>query len=145
MVEHFFQGLDDDVEQFDRQLDRMLHSIRFPHEHRYRTRTWRPPTDVYEIDEAVIVKIEIAGMNPDDFQISFADRMLTVKGNRRDVDEKLSYQCLEIPYGEFQVQVLLPGTFLEDEVEAKYENGYLYITLPRSKQEHRVPVHVKKD
>ncbi len=145
MVEQIFRAFDDDLEQFDRQLDRMLHAIRFPHEHRYRTQTWRPPTDVYETDDAVIVKIEIAGMNSDDFEISFVDRVLNVKGNRRDVDEKLSYHCLEIPYGEFQVQVSLPGTFLEDEIEAKYENGYLYITLPRSKQEHRVPVNEKKD
>lgn len=145
MVEQIFQAFDDDLEQFDRQLDRMLHAIRFPHEHRYRTRTWRPPTDVYETDDAVIVKIEIAGMNPDDFEISFVDRLLNVKGNRKDVDEKLSYHCLEIPYGEFQVQVSLPGTLLEDGIEAKYENGYLYITLPRSKQEHRVLVREKKD
>lgn len=145
MVQQHFQAFDDDLEQFDRQLDRMLHAIRFPHEHRHRTQTWRPLTDVYETDHAVIVKIEIAGMNPDDFQISFADRVLTVKGNRKDVDEKLSYYCLEIPYGEFQVQVLLPGTFLEDAIEGKYENGYLYITLPRSKQEHRVSVHGNKD
>lgn len=145
MVQQYFQAFDDDLEQFDRQLDRMLHAIRFPHEHRFRTRTWRPPTDVYETDDAVIVKIEIAGMNPDDFEISFADRALTVKGNRKDVDEKLSYHCLEIPYGEFQVQVALPGTFLEDEIDAKYENGYLYVTLPRSRQEHRVPVRGNKD
>jgi HSP20 family protein len=135
-------GEPDSVEQFERQMDRMLHSF-FPHEHRARPRLWRPSTDVYETDDAVIVKIEIAGMNPDDFRISFVDRTLTVTGVRQDVDAKLSYHCLEIPYGEFRVEVFLSGTYLADNIEAKYSDGFLYITLPKSKQEHRIPVRVQ--
>ncbi|MCI0476712.1 MAG: Hsp20/alpha crystallin family protein [Anaerolineales bacterium] len=132
----------DDVEQFERQMDRMLHSF-FPHEHRARPRFWRPPTDVYETDDAIIVKIEIAGMHPDDFRIAFVDRLLTVTGTRQDMDAKLSYHCLEIPYGEFRTEVFLGGTYIAENIEAKYDNGLLYITLPKAKQEHRVPVRVQ--
>jgi HSP20 family protein len=132
----------DEIEQFEQQMDRMLHTF-FPHEHRTRPRLWRPPTDVYETDDAVIVKIEIAGMNPDDFRIAFVDRMLTVTGVRQDVDAKLSYHCLEIPYGEFRAEVFLGGTYVADNIEAKYDNGFLYITLPKAKQEHRIPVRVQ--
>jgi HSP20 family protein len=132
-----------DLDQFERQVDQMLHGI-LPHQHRSRPRTWRPPTDVYETDDAVIVKIEIAGMNPQDFSISYVDRVLSVHGNRQDIDAKLSYHCLEIPYGEFDTEVVLPGGYIEDEIEAKYENGFLYITLPKSKEEHRIPVRVQR-
>lgn len=132
----------DDLRQFERQMDRMLHSF-FPHEHRTRPRLWRPPTDVYETDEAVIVKIEIAGMRPEDFRISFEERLLTISGVRQDVDAKQSYHCLEIPYGEFRAEIFLGGTFVSDNIEAKYDNGFLYITLPKSKQEHRIPVRVQ--
>ncbi len=134
----------DDLDQFERQMDQMLHAF-FPHQHRSRPRTWRPPTDVYETDDAVIVKIEIAGMNPDDIAISFIDRELVVRGNRRDVDEKQSFHCLEIPYGEFQTEVFLPGAHDESKIEAKYVHGFLYITLPKSKQEHRVTVRDQSD
>jgi HSP20 family protein len=134
----------DDLEQFERQMDQMLHAF-FPHQHRSRPRTWRPPTDVYETDDAVIIKIEIAGMNPDDIAISFIDRELVVRGNRRDVDEKQSFHCLEIPYGEFQSEVFLPGAYDDSKIEAKYVHGFLYITLPKSKQEHRVTVRVQSD
>ena len=134
----------DDLDQFERQMDQMLHAF-LPHQHRSRPRTWRPPTDVYETDDAVIVKIEIAGMNPDDIAISFIDRELVVRGNRRDVDEKLSYHCMEIPYGEFHTEVLLPGSYDEDKIEAKYVHGFLYVTLPKSRQEHRVTVRVQSD
>ncbi len=132
----------EDIEQFERQMDRMLHTF-FPHEHRARPRVWRPPTDVYETDTAVIVKIEIAGMNPDDFRISFQDRVLTVSGVREDHDAKLSYHCLEIPYGEFRTEVFLTGTFALNDVDARYANGFLYIALPKTKQEHRVPIRVQ--
>jgi HSP20 family protein len=132
----------DDIEKFERHMDRMLHTF-FPSEHRMRPRLWRPPTDVYETDDSVIIKIEIAGMSPEDMRISFVERMLTVTGVRQDIDAKLSYHCLEIPYGEFRVEVFLSGTYLADNIEAKYENGFLSITLPKSRREHRVPVRVQ--
>lgn len=134
----------DDLDQFERQMDQVLHAF-FPHQHRARSRTWRPPTDVYETDDAVIVKMEIAGMNPDDIAISFIDRELVVRGNRRDVDEKITFHCMEIPYGEFHTEVILPGAYQEDQIEAKYVHGFLFITLPKSKQEHRVTVRVQID
>jgi len=132
----------DDIEQFEQRVDRLLHTV-FPHQHRARPRLWRPPTDVYETDEAVIIKVEIAGMNPEDIRIEFVDRVLTVTGVRQDVDAKLSYHCLEIPYGEFRAEVFLGGSYAADDISAKYENGFLYITLPKSRREHRIPVRVQ--
>ncbi len=132
----------DELEQFERQMDRMLHSF-FPNEHRAKPRLWRPPTDVYETDDAIIVKIEIAGMRPEDFQITFADRVLIVTGTRQDNDAKLSYHCLEIPYGEFRTEIFLSGTYDADQIEARYDAGFLYIALPKSKREHHVPIRVQ--
>lgn len=129
-----------DLDQFERQVDRMMRGVIQP-QHR-RPRAWRPPTDVYETDDAIIVKVEIAGMSPEDIQISFVDHLLTVQGVRPDVDAKNSYHCLEIPYGEFDTEVLLSGTFDEDAIDARYENGFLRIVLPKVKVEHRVPIHV---
>lgn len=140
MIKGSSEMFDDDLETFDRRVSHMLEAFRFPHDLRMRSRTWRPPTDVYETDEAVIVKIEIAGMKPESFEISFVDRVLTVQGVRHDIEAKMTYHCLEIPYGEFQTRVLIPGSYLHDKIDAKYENGYLYITLPKSKDEHRITV-----
>lgn len=140
MLHHVSEPFDDDLEIFDRRASQMLDAFRFPAERHARSRTWRPPTDVYETDDAVIVKIEIAGMKPESFEISFVDRVLTVQGVRQDIESKMTYHCLEIPYGEFQSRVLIPGVYLEDQIDAKYENGYLYVTLPKSKEEHRIQV-----
>ena len=92
--------------------------------------TWRPPTDVYETEAAVIVKMEIAGMSEDEFHITYADGQLVVGGVRRDAAAKLGYHQMEISYGEFHVEINLPKPVDVDKIEASYSNGFLIISLP---------------
>ncbi len=131
----------DDMERWSRGLDRLMNSM-----FRYETLTgpspWRPPTDVYETSDQVVIKVEVAGMNPEAFEISFADRILQIRGNRADKQRKLSYHCLEIEYGEFLSEVYLPGSYAVDRIEAQYENGFLTVTLPKVIPEPRnIEVH----
>ena len=102
-------------------------------------RKWRPPTDVYETEESVIVKVEIGGMSEQDFCVSLSNRNLSISGARRDPDCKLSYQQLEIPYGQFSTEVFLPYAVERDEIRATYENGFLTVVLPKVKA-HQVKV-----
>ncbi len=102
-------------------------------------RRWRPPTDVYETEESVIVKVEVAGMSDQDFTVSLSNRNLSISGVRRDPECKLAYQQLEIPYGQFSTEVFLPYAVERDEIRATYDNGFLTIVLPKVKA-HRVQV-----
>ncbi|MBN1582882.1 MAG: Hsp20/alpha crystallin family protein [Anaerolineae bacterium] len=95
-------------------------------------KTWRPATDVYETDEAVIIKAEIAGMRDQDFSISLSNRNLVITGVRSDSDVKLAYQQLEIPYGRFRTQVFLPYAVDQDKITASYKNGFLTVVLPKA-------------
>lgn len=104
-----------------------------------RRRVWRPPTDVYETDDQIIVKVEIAGMNEDDFQVAFADRTLIISGQRRDPVGKLIYQNMEIRYGEFRTEVRFERPLDEAAIEANYEAGFLFVRLPKA-MERRVQV-----
>ena len=99
-------------------------------------RKWRPSTDVYETEESVIVKVEIAGMSEQDFCVSLSNRNLSISGARRDPDCKLSYQQLEIPYGQFSTEVFLPYAVERDEIRATYDNGFLTVVLPKVKAHH---------
>lgn len=74
-----------------------------------RSSIWRPPTDVFENEQEVIVRVEIAGMREDDFSISLTGDRLTVRGNRPDIQEKRAYHQMEIFFGEFNVEVNLPA------------------------------------
>ena len=103
-------------------------------------RVWRPPTDVYETDGNVVVKVEIAGMSEEDFSISFADRRLVIGGRRRDPVGKLIYQNMEIRYGDFRTEVRVGWALDEASIEAVYEGGFLYVYLPKEAHRHHIPV-----
>ncbi|MGB8645066.1 MAG: Hsp20/alpha crystallin family protein [Anaerolineae bacterium] len=136
----------DDMERWVRGMDRLMNSM-FIYETRGAPSPWRPPTDVYETSSRVVIKVEIAGMNPDDFEISFAERILQIRGVRQDKQHKLSYHCLEVQYGEFLSEVYLPGDYAESAIEANYENGFLTIALPKLLPEgpQHIAVHSNED
>lgn len=102
-------------------------------------KTWHPPTDVYETDDCVVVKVEIAGMEEQDFAISLDGKTLTISGIRRDPAAKLGYQQMEILYGHFETDVHLTRAIDEDGIEALYQNGFLCVQLPKVKP-RQVPV-----
>jgi HSP20 family protein len=99
-------------------------------------RAWRPPTDVYEHDDKIVVRVEIAGMNESDFAISLDQNILTVRGVRPDVTERRAYHQMEINFGEFAsaVEILVPVD--TEHVRAEYQNGFLWITLPKAQPKY---------
>lgn len=101
---------------------------------------WRPSTDVYETDDSIVVKVEVAGMTEEDFSIIFADRSLVIAGIRRDPSTKLGYHQMEIPYGEFRTEVYMSEAVDMDSIEAVYRDGFLLITLPKTKAQ-RITIH----
>ena len=96
-----------------------------------RSPAWRPPTDVYETEEAVIVRVEIAGMHETDFSIVLDGRYLSIRGVRQDVPERRAYHQMEIRFGEFMVDVEMPAAVDVENVQAIYQNGFLKILLPK--------------
>lgn len=110
-----------------------------------RRRVWRPPTDVYETDESIVVKVEVAGMHEDDFRVSFANRRLVIAGQRRDPVGKIIYQNMEIRYGEFRTEVRIGWALDQSGIEATYEAGFLYVRLPKRAAEHRININTPAD
>ena len=100
---------------------------------------WRPPTDVYETDTCIVVKVEIAGMNEQDFVIELESRRLLISGVRRDPAAKVGYQQMEILYGQFETDVHVPGAIDEDGIEATYKGGFLNVAIPKAKP-RQVPI-----
>ena len=99
----------------------------------FRTHVWRPPTDVYETEDTIIVRIEIAGMREDDFSIVLDGRYLMVHGVRGETPEKRAYHQMEIPFGEFKVDIELPHPVAASQIEAFYANGFLRVVLPKAR------------
>jgi HSP20 family protein len=96
-----------------------------------RSSVWNPPTDVYETDQSVVVKMEIAGMREEDLEVAIQDNILVVSGSRTDSTERRAYHQMEIPFGRFAVTVDLPALVDVEKASAKYKDGFLTINLPR--------------
>ena len=139
------QEMVDEIQEAQRTADRLLSDMMLTlHWAAARQRkTWRPATDVYETDNSLIVKVEIAGMVERDFTISLSNRTLTVTGVRCDPEAKLAYQQLEIPYGHFKTEVFLPYVVDYEAIGATYKDGFLTILLPKARP-HHVPVADQK-
>jgi HSP20 family protein len=97
-----------------------------------RTPAWRPPTDVYETESTIVVRVEIPGMREDDFQIELNGRLLSIRGSRQDVPERRAYHQMEIRFGEFNIEIELPFHVEADQVGAVYQNGFLRVSLPKA-------------
>ena len=104
---------------------------------------WRPPTDVYETDDSVVVVVEIAGLSDGDYTVTLNGRTLLISGERRDPAERLAYQQMEIRHGRFRTQVHLPWALEPQGQQASYANGFLRVVLSKA-QVRRVPVRASE-
>src|SRR4030095_11951692 len=94
--------------------------------------TWSPPTDVYETEENCVIKLEIAGMKDDDFEVAFENNILMISGNRPDLNERRAYHQMEIRFGKFEVAIEIPVPVEIDRATAEYKDGFLRMQLPKA-------------
>ncbi len=97
-----------------------------------RAGVWSPPTDVYETEDTYVVRVEIAGMKEDDFEIAVESNYVSIRGSRSDVPERRAYQQMEIRFGKFETMVGLPDPIDLDETTAQYDLGFLTVYLPKA-------------
>ena len=93
--------------------------------------TWSPPTDVYETEENCVIKLEIAGMRDEDFEVAFENNILMISGNRPDLNERRAYHQMEIRFGKFEIAVEIPVNVNMEKATAGYQDGFLVIVLPK--------------
>ena len=106
----------------------VLHAISW----QVRSSLWSPPTDVYETEDNCVVKVEIAGMRDDDFEVAFENNVLTIMGVRSDHNERRAYHQMEIRFGKFEIAIALPAPVDVEKAIAEYKDGFLMILLPKA-------------
>ncbi len=96
---------------------------------------WKPPTDVFETEDALVIVVEIAGMHGGEFNVSLQNRILTITGMRQGAERPNSFHQMEIHYGEFRTDIELPHAVDAKSVEADYNDGFLHVVLPKKSRE----------
>jgi HSP20 family protein len=95
-----------------------------------------PKIDIWEDEEKYVVEAELPGFDKKDIDINITDDILTIKASRKKEEEKKdkNYYYAERSYGEFLRSVRLPSEVDKKSIKAKYNNGVLELTLPKTKE-----------
>ena len=97
---------------------------------------WAPSIDVAETEEDVVVTAELPGVKQENVDITIADDVLTLKGEKKEEKEvkKKNYHRIERSYGSFQRSISLPTGVQTDKAKAKYKDGVLQVTIPKAEE-----------
>jgi HSP20 family protein len=101
--------------------------------------------DVYQTDSEIIIQTMVAGVKPDDLEITTARNMITIRGKREDtraVDEE-NYFTKELYWGTFSRTILLPQEVEPEESDATEKHGLLTIKLQKIDKEKKTNIKVK--
>jgi HSP20 family protein len=130
LFDNFFRGFD--IEPFESRMA-----------------AFRPRVDVTETDKEIKVAAELPGMDEKDIEVLLQNDMLTIKGEKKEEkeDKAKDYYKMERTYGSFSRTIPLPIEVQTDKIEAKFKNGLLSITLPKTAKavEEKKKIEVKKE
>jgi HSP20 family protein len=94
---------------------------------------WSPDTDIYEVNDGLMIIVDIAGIKKEEIAVVVEEKILSISGTRRapDIPDRKNVYRLEIDVGQFEKRFRIPDYIDAEKVEARYENGFLYLKLPR--------------
>jgi len=101
--------------------------------------------DVYEDGEKITIKTMVAGVRPEDLDISITRDMVTIRGIRSEEKEvsKENYYHQELYWGSFSRTIMLPAEINIEEANAIEKHGLLILTLPKIDKERSTKLKVK--
>ena len=95
---------------------------------------WSPPVDVRETETGFTVRVEVPGVAKDQIQVNLTNNTLTVRGEKKQVvdEAKGEWHHVERTWGSFERSITLPVRVDGDKITARYQDGVLEITVPKS-------------
>jgi len=107
--------------------------------------SFTPSVDVQETDKEIKVQAELPGLDENNINISLANNRLSISGEKKQESESNTgnFYRLERSYGSFRRDIALPCEVEEDKVDARFKNGVLTVTLPRTEADKPRKIAVK--
>lgn len=105
------------------------------------------PVDMYQTNDAIIIKALVAGVSPTDLDISITRDMVTIRGVREEYQETNddNYFHRELFWGSFARTLVLPEEVVIDEAEAQEKHGLLEIRLPKLDKHRSTQLKVRSN
>jgi HSP20 family protein len=129
-----FEGITDFFSELKRMRQLGTHGYEPAHEDRDRTHAtaWVPATDIFARNDDLVIRIEVAGLRPDDVNITFSQGVLTASGKRRTelgTGGDDSFFVRERFHGAFRRAITLPPETDDEQITAEFFNGLVEITV----------------
>lgn len=109
--------------------------------------TWTPMVEIQEIDDELILKVKVPGIDVNDLEVKVDQNQVTISGeyHKEEANENQtqSYFYSEFNYGKFQRVVPLPISIKVDEVECELKKGILTLNLPKLEEVHQKVFKIK--
>jgi HSP20 family protein len=127
-----FRELFDHFAEMQRMREYGFHSGDAGAEPRSQDVAWVPATDIFAHDDDLVIRCELAGVEPDDVEVSLSRGVLLIWGEREprpDQSRDASYYTRERRFGAFRRSITLPERVSKDQLRASFENGLLEIVI----------------
>ncbi len=108
------------------------------------TGTWEPNTDIFETEDNVFIRVELAGVTQEDISIKVKNGKLLITGVRESVqtEDQIYFHQMEIHCGEFNKVISLPPSLEHNEIDAQLQDGLLEIRISKKGQPVEIPITV---
>ena len=97
---------------------------------------WTPTVDIYEDQDAFLLKLELPEVNKEDIKVNLNENVLSISGERRfeNEDKRDGYHRVERSYGQFYRSFTLPPNINAEMINAEYKDGVLRLSLPKKEE-----------
>lgn len=130
----------DEIKRFERDMELLLSDFMNTRKGIPYKGGWKPLINIFEKGESLTILIEAAGVKPENIKITIERNILTISGKREDpfAKEQRNFYSMEIAFGSFERRISLPYAMDAKNAVVKKEDGFIQITLPKSKEVERI-------
>ena len=103
--------------------------------------------DVYQTDEEIVIEAPIAGVKPEDIEITIEQDTISIKGKREKSreEERKNYLIKECYWGSFSREIILPVEIDGSRAKASIKEGILKIRIPKLEREKKRKISIKEE
>ena len=107
--------------------------------------SFRPSVDIFQDENGVHIRADLAGVKPEDIKVSVENNVLTLSGERRleNEDNRDGYHRVERHYGSFSRSFALTDKVNSEDIDASFDNGVLSLLLPHKPETKKREIAVK--
>jgi HSP20 family protein len=132
-------------DQMDREMRDLMEGFWRTDGGQLATMNFVPRVDLVEEENEFAVTVDLPGLKPEEVQVEFKGGALWITGERKEEKEEKdkTYHRVERSHGEFRRVLPLPMAVKEDEIEAKFTDGVLKVSVPKAEAAKAKHIEVK--